>query len=269
MLILGTIAFILYAIRAIGANEGIASLLQDDFVIVSLCLMFLLIIVYLYRPSLLIGLELGILLFYAVLTLFANYSSYIGLGLFILVYLCLYKFGYLMGRRHLKSVIYFLGVLILEELSLFHGGQPLGLGFNTALLIIFFLVFLYMIYKSEIDALLEKTEQFTGKLFLLEQEKQELEIQMLLERKRLGELEEQISLRKRKKNSLQANMHKYGLTKTERKVVELLISKKATNKIIAQEMGVQANTIKIHLYNVYNKTGVKSRTELMGLLLEE
>ncbi|MNV81674.1 Transcriptional regulatory protein LiaR [compost metagenome] len=56
-----------------------------------------------------------------------------------------------------------------------------------------------------------------------------------------------------------------GLTPKERQIA-LLLSQGASNKQLAQELEVGLPTIKTHLINLFRKTGVTSRTELVGAL---
>ncbi|NWE77639.1 helix-turn-helix transcriptional regulator [Pseudomonas yamanorum] len=67
-----------------------------------------------------------------------------------------------------------------------------------------------------------------------------------------------------------ANMHPAedalaGLTPKERQIA-LLLRQGASNKQLAQELDVGLPTIKTHLINLFRKTGVSSRTELVGSL---
>jgi DNA-binding CsgD family transcriptional regulator len=57
------------------------------------------------------------------------------------------------------------------------------------------------------------------------------------------------------------------LTEREGEIAALLIKGK-TYRMIAGELHVSENTVKTHVKNVYSKTGVKSRTDLMHLLLD-
>lgn len=59
----------------------------------------------------------------------------------------------------------------------------------------------------------------------------------------------------------------YGLTKKELEVTEYL-KKGLTNKEIAYEMGVSANTIKNHIYNIYKKTDSTSRIEYLSKIVQ-
>jgi DNA-binding CsgD family transcriptional regulator len=56
-----------------------------------------------------------------------------------------------------------------------------------------------------------------------------------------------------------------GLTPKERQIA-LLLRQGASNKQLAQELDVGLPTIKTHLINLFRKTGVSSRTELVGTL---
>lgn len=59
----------------------------------------------------------------------------------------------------------------------------------------------------------------------------------------------------------------FGLTKKELEVTEYL-KKGLTNKEIAYEMGVSANTIKNHIYNIYKKTNSSSRIEYLSKIVQ-
>lgn len=56
-----------------------------------------------------------------------------------------------------------------------------------------------------------------------------------------------------------------GLTPKERQIA-LLLRQGASNKQLAQELEIGLPTIKTHLINLFRKTGVSSRTELVGTL---
>lgn len=56
-----------------------------------------------------------------------------------------------------------------------------------------------------------------------------------------------------------------GLTPKERQIA-LLLRQGASNKQLARELDVGLPTIKTHLINLFRKTGVASRTELVGTL---
>jgi DNA-binding NarL/FixJ family response regulator len=57
------------------------------------------------------------------------------------------------------------------------------------------------------------------------------------------------------------------LTPSEQRVVELA-AKGLSNKEIAQELVVTLNTVETHLSRAYSKLGIRSRSQLAGVLSE-
>ncbi len=67
--------------------------------------------------------------------------------------------------------------------------------------------------------------------------------------------------------SLSANLSKtidkYNISDREEEVIKLVIEGKS-NKEIEEELYISFNTVKNHIYNIYKKIGVKSRTQLIN-----
>ncbi len=61
------------------------------------------------------------------------------------------------------------------------------------------------------------------------------------------------------------DLEEYHITEREFAVIEL-ISKGLTNKEMATELGISANTVNNHVANIYSKTKVRSRIDLLNLL---
>jgi len=68
--------------------------------------------------------------------------------------------------------------------------------------------------------------------------------------------------------ALDAVTERYRISKREREVVELLLQGK-TYKEIQDVLFISFNTVKNHAYNVYQKLGVKSRSQLVHVVLTE
>ncbi len=59
----------------------------------------------------------------------------------------------------------------------------------------------------------------------------------------------------------------YGISERQQEIIELLLQGKS-NPDIAEALYISPNTVKNHLYKLYQKLGVKSRFELIGFFLE-
>ncbi|MCK5840064.1 MAG: response regulator transcription factor, partial [Bacteroidales bacterium] len=58
---------------------------------------------------------------------------------------------------------------------------------------------------------------------------------------------------------------KYGISKREEEIINL-ISKGKTNQEIANALFISLQTVKDHNYNIYLKTGVRNRVELVNMI---
>ncbi len=58
---------------------------------------------------------------------------------------------------------------------------------------------------------------------------------------------------------------RFELTLRERELVPY-IARGLANKQIAAELGISAATVRTHIYNLFQKTGAKSRIELLNIL---
>ncbi len=67
--------------------------------------------------------------------------------------------------------------------------------------------------------------------------------------------------------ALEHTMNNYGFTSREKEVM-LLVRVGHTNRKIAEEMGIKVGTVKKHVENIFQKTGVSNRTELIHKLTQ-
>ncbi len=63
--------------------------------------------------------------------------------------------------------------------------------------------------------------------------------------------------------NLSKTIDKYNISDREEEVIKLVIEGKS-NKEIEEELYISFNTVKNHIYNIYKKIGVKSRTQLIN-----
>jgi DNA-binding CsgD family transcriptional regulator len=65
---------------------------------------------------------------------------------------------------------------------------------------------------------------------------------------------------------LDSLVREYNISKREREIMELILEGKS-NKEIEGQLFISFNTVKNHIYNLYQKLGVNSRTQLMHLVM--
>lgn len=62
-------------------------------------------------------------------------------------------------------------------------------------------------------------------------------------------------------------INRYGLTKREAEILHMIL-RGMNNQEICEELFVSENTLKKHLHNLYSKTGVSGRVQLLGIQIE-
>ena len=60
-----------------------------------------------------------------------------------------------------------------------------------------------------------------------------------------------------------------ALTSREREIVLILASGGLSNKDVGRRLNLSEGTVKVHLHNIYQKLGVKTRTALVALAHSE
>jgi len=68
-------------------------------------------------------------------------------------------------------------------------------------------------------------------------------------------------------NILRATAARYGLSERELEILGTLLEGK-TNAEIAEQMFISPGTVKVHIEHILNKTGARSRTELVSIVLK-
>jgi DNA-binding CsgD family transcriptional regulator len=66
---------------------------------------------------------------------------------------------------------------------------------------------------------------------------------------------------------LDSLVREHKISKREREIMELILEGKS-NKEIEEQLFISFNTVKNHIYNLYQKLGVKSRGQLMHLVMK-
>jgi DNA-binding CsgD family transcriptional regulator len=66
-------------------------------------------------------------------------------------------------------------------------------------------------------------------------------------------------------HDLQGFLVRYGISEREREIIELMI-KGLSNREIGEKLFISAQTVKNHVYNIYRKTGVTNKVQLLNLI---
>ena len=61
------------------------------------------------------------------------------------------------------------------------------------------------------------------------------------------------------------NLKSVKVTPAEERVIKTLTIYKASNREIAERLNIAESTVKLHLYNIYNKIGVDNRFAIIDL----
>ncbi len=61
---------------------------------------------------------------------------------------------------------------------------------------------------------------------------------------------------------------KYNISKREQEIIELLLEGNS-NKEITQKLFISLHTVKNHIYNIYQKMGIKSRYQLLNMFIQK
>ncbi|MDC7222452.1 MAG: hypothetical protein PQJ60_01860, partial [Spirochaetales bacterium] len=113
--------------------------------------MALLIIGHTLWSQLLPYLHIFILSVTAVLCILSDYNQFYGIGQVIMLIVLLYKYGMLYKNIRKKLITLSFCFIATVEISIFNS-ELSGIGVEVFLYLAYFLFFLYIIYKNEIDA---------------------------------------------------------------------------------------------------------------------
>ena len=76
-----------------------------------------------------------------------------------------------------------------------------------------------------------------------------------------------LSLRLKTETEMNRIFEEYNISCREREILQLILKGK-TNKDIENALFISIRTVKNHVYNIYQKFGVKTRLELIHLILK-
>ncbi len=180
------------------------------------------------------------------ISVFQNYSDFYGPGLFLVAWLLFRHYGFLEKRRVFKNILILAVLVILSQVSaFFHNSDGVYAGFSTLLYSLFLSLTLIIVWQDMFEQ--QKA---------LRKENHSLKIDY----KRLSNQLEEIE-KEKKPFDLKA----YDISPAEERVIKTLTIYKASNREIAERLNITEPTVKLHLYNIYNKIGVDNRFAIIDL----
>lgn len=178
--------------------------------------------------------------------MFNTYDAVYGPGLVLAGWLLMRHYGYFDNYRRIKYSFFLLLLIIITQLSAFYNEQGvIGAGLEMLEYSIFIITFIVIIWR---DMVLGQEK--------LRIENKSLRINYTRIRDQLIELEEE-----KKPYNLKA----VKVTPAEERVIKTLTIYKASNREIAERLNIAEPTVKLHLYNIYNKIGVDNRFAIIDL----
>lgn len=233
--------FINYAI----IDGIVASLLN-----ISVWFMFLIIIPFVFsifiESRVLKILQVLAILFVGTISVIQDYEGFYGPALFLASWLMMRQYGYLEKHGKKKNIGLLVAVVVLSQISAnLHTHEGAFAGFSTLWFSLFLSTLVLIIWRDMINQQKE-----------LKKENNSLQINY----KKLAVLLEEIE-----KNKQPYNLKACGVSPAEERVIKILTIYKASNREIAERLDLAESTVKLHLYNIFNKIGVDNRFAVIDL----
>jgi len=177
-----------------------------------------------------------------------NYQEFYGPAMFLTGWLLMRHYGFLETYPKTKNTIIMMMVIGFSQVSAIinhpeHGGAYAGLvtlAFSLFLIIIILIIWRDMVRQQE----------------LLKQENTALKMDY-------GQISEQLA--DIEKSQKPYDLKSVDISPAEERVIRILSIYKASNREIAERLNIAESTVKLHLYNIYNKIGVDNRFAIIDL----
>jgi DNA-binding CsgD family transcriptional regulator len=180
------------------------------------------------------------------LNIIDSFQQFYGPGLFLAAWLLMRHYGFLEKHATAKNTALLILVTGLSQLSAYiHTGGRIYAGLTTLLYTLFLVLLLVIIWR---DMVKQQQE--------LKKENRSLKMDYSKLARQLEELE---------KDQKPFDLKAVRISPAETRVIEPLTVYKASNREIAERLNLAESTVKLHLYNIYNKIGVDNRFAIMDL----
>ena len=193
---------------------------------------------------------LQVLSFFAmgILNILDSYNEFYGPGMFFAAWLLMRHYGFLEKRPVLKHTLILILLISMSQLSaLIHIGSQRAVyaGFSTLASTLFLSFLIIIIWRDMV-----KQQK------LLKEQNKQLQTNYKTLHSQLKEIEEE---------QKPYNLKAAKISPAEERVIETLTRYRASNLEIAERLNLAESTVKLHLYNIYNKIGVDNRFAVIDL----
>ena len=190
--------------------------------------------------------QIFFILITGIVNIMDSYQEFYGPGMFLIGWLLMRHYGFLDNYRKTKNTAILVLMVGLSQLSAFLNTRDgIYAGLTTLLYTMFLIIMIIIIWR---DMILEQTR--------LKVENRSLRVNYTRIRDQLIELEEE---------QKPYNFKAVKITPAEERVIKILTIYKASNREIAERLNIAEPTVKLHLYNIYNKIGVDNRFAIIDL----
>ena len=190
--------------------------------------------------------QIVFILFTGVVNIMESYKEFYGPGMFLAGWLLMRHYGFMDSYKKVKNILFLFALVVLSQISaIIHSQGTFYVGLTTLEYTLFLIILLVIIWR---DMVLEKDK--------LKIENKSLKINYIRIRDQLIELEEE---------QKPYNLKAVKITPAEERVIKTLTIYKASNREIAERLNIAEPTVKLHLYNIYNKIGVDNRFAIIDL----
>lgn len=257
IIIIGTIVIIYKVFN--GLNNGLTPMMQLKYPpLISLTsIVLVLLFTFKINHNHVKILQLVCLFSTAILHMLENYKTFYGIGMYILAIVLMHRYRFFKNWLKIKIVLLFISVITVVEISAnINDDINRGSSIYAIFYILFFIIMLYLLYSDELNRIFFHNRTI---------------IKMIIERNQYREKVENLEMEiERLENSIdkdlsENNTNQYKFTIKELEIVELLCTKRLSNKELAAELYISEGTIKQHLNKIYNKCGVRKRIDLIDL----
>lgn len=191
-------------------------------------------------------LQLSMFILLGMASVLDDYEDFYGPALLLAGWLLMRQYGYLEKHGKKKNVGLLLLLVILSQVSAnINTHEGVYAGFSTLWFALFLSALVIIIWRDMINQQKELKKENTS---------------LQINYKKLA-----VELEEIENNKKPYDLKAYKISPAEERVIKVLTVYKAGNREIAERLEIAESTVKLHLYNIFNKIGVDNRFAIIEL----